>query len=131
MTNRKLAKSSTNRPYNKKDGGRPQLVTQTGFWGVADFCPIRDTDKWTYKSFTLIQGPVDCRPGWIAICEDGRQIPIGSATPAEIAVRLNDEIATQTGIGDLIDVDDFMTEGLPQTNPPRNTRPGAEYGVWI
>jgi hypothetical protein len=24
---------------------------------------------------------------------------------------------------------DWLTENLPETNPPSNTRPGAEYGV--
>lgn len=53
------------------------------------------------------------------------------APAADIAARLDDEIAAIAAIGELIDVDDFMTANLPQTTPPTNTRPGAEYGVWV
>jgi hypothetical protein len=127
------ARSTGRKPNgrNQKDGGRRhQSVNASGFWGVEGFLPTRDPDQWIYKSFKIIQGCVNFAPGWVAIC-DGRQIPIGTATPAEIKIRLDDEIAKLTGVGEVIDLDDWMTAGLPQTNPPVNPRPGAEYGVIV
>jgi hypothetical protein len=141
MTNRKLAKSNAKRPYNKKDPQPPrQTKTQRQAAGdemdAAGFKMI-DWNKWTYTwpfgefpSFRLVPGMVDFRPGWIAICDDGRHIPIGTAPAMEIKQRLDDEIAAIIGM-DVIDIDGFMLAGLPQTNPPTSTRVGAEYGVIV
>jgi hypothetical protein len=134
MTNFRQVTSNKLRGANKKDPQAPrQTKAQRQAAGVemeaAGFIQI-DWNKWTYECFRLVPGTVDFRPGWIAIC-DGRRIPIGTASAAEIKQRLDDEIANMIGVGEAIDIDDYMLAGLPQTNPPINARPGAEYGVWI
>jgi hypothetical protein len=112
---------------NQKDGGRRQPVQTSGFWGIEGFMPTRTPGEWTYGPFTLVSG-------WIAICDNGRQIPIGTASVAEIKQRLDDEIAVITGVGPMIDFEDW-TDSLTPTESQRmgrvNTRPGAEYGVIV
>jgi hypothetical protein len=93
-----------------------------------------DWNKWDYECFRIVPGTVDFRPGWVAICEDGRRIPIGTASAAEIKIRLDDEISAITGVGPMIDFEDW-TDSLTPTESQRmgrvNTRPGAEYGVIV
>jgi hypothetical protein len=131
------ARSTGRKPNgrNQKDGGgRHQSVNASGFWGVEGFLPTRDPEKWNYGPFTLVRGPVDFRPGWVAIC-DGRQIPLGTISAEEIKIILDDQIAGITGVGEVIDLDDWMTAGLAPAERQKmgrvNTRPGAEYGVIV
>jgi hypothetical protein len=131
MTNFKQAGRNGKRGANQKDGGcHRQLVRQSGFWGVEGFLPTRTPDQWIYESFEIVQGCVNFGPGWVAICDNGRQIPLGTISAEEIKVRLDDEIAKMTGVGEVIDVDEWMLKNLPQTSPLTNCRLGAEYGVW-
>jgi hypothetical protein len=120
---------------NQKDA-RPPRQTKAQCQAAGDemeaagFTQI-DWNKWSYGEFRIVPGTVDFRPGWVAICDDGRRIPIGTASAVEIKQRLDDEIAAITGVGELVDIDEWMLIGLPPTDPPANTRPGAEYGVIV
>jgi hypothetical protein len=129
---------------NNKDGvGRGRKSGLTKLFEAAGFIRY-GWNKWTY-SFddspefvvapgTIINSEGMPRQGLVARCDDKEVFfPYGTA-PADIAARLDDEIAVITGVGPMIDFEDW-TDSLTPAESQRmgrvNTRPGVQYGVWV
>lgn len=148
MTNYKQVRTNGKRGANIKEDQPPcqtkrQRQAASDKFQVAGFAQI-DWNKWSYSwaggKFPVFvispgthaddQGSIHA--GLIARCEGvEKEILFAYGTdPAVIKVRLDDEIAALTEIGEMLDFDGWLAD-LPKTNPPVNTRPGAEYGVWV
>ena len=102
-------------------------------WAAAGF-NLTDWNKWAYTwpgnfpvfeiSPGILTNDTGTYAGLIArYASAGIEILFVYGTPPQdIAARLDTEIGE-------IDVDDYMTDNLPLTNPPVNARTGAEYGL--
>jgi hypothetical protein len=60
--------------------------------------------------------------------------PINSSEEMKIWEKIVRDAAAIAAPGSLVDacllpIEDWLTENLPETNPPMSTRPGAEYGA--